>query len=87
MAIVFTSQPHTSPPCWLSWTVPRASASVRLFLLCLCLCWSPPPWLLAFPHPEPYSDAPLTTGALLPPFFPCPQDSELPEGQVQPLHP
>lgn len=36
VAIVFTSQPHTSPPCWLSWTVPCASASVRLFLLCLC---------------------------------------------------
>ena len=36
------------------------------------------------PDPEPYSDPPLTTGALLPPF-PVPQDSELPEGQVQPL--
>lgn len=52
------------------------SASVRLFLPCLCPCWSPPPRLLAFPHPEPYSDPPLTTGALLPPF-PVPQDSEL----------
>lgn len=64
---LFTSQPHTSPAGQAGRC--RAPLPQSAFLLCLCPCWSSLPWLLTFPHPEPYSDAPLTTGALLPPFL------------------